>query len=220
MYEQYIEKKLGSKYQVVWIREAFDPRIQLQWNKMLPMSLDIDEPVVVMDIDLLLVNDYEQLFDIEVKRGEFLAMPDWWGEKHRKLGWSINGGFYKYYPSDCRYIFDKFMKDPIYWQQYYIRNKTTIGPVNGEQYFVEQSVKEGLQLRLLPNEWFTRWCGDEMAQPDLYTSWERHLTSLYQASTGNNYIYLGGQFHEDIKLVHFTHHMNKPHEWKPYSSLI
>ena len=34
--------------------------------------------------------------------------------------------------------------------------------------------------------------------------------------TKNNYIYLGGEFHNDIKMVHFTHSINKPENWKDY----
>ena len=36
----------------------------------------------------------------------------------------INGGFFKYYPKDVKYIYDKFMKDPNHWQTHYIKNKT------------------------------------------------------------------------------------------------
>ena len=49
------------------------------------------------------------------------------------------------------------MSDIHHWQKFYIENGTTTGPVNGEQYFVEDSVKEQLDLVVLPNEWFTRW---------------------------------------------------------------
>ena len=38
----------------------------------------------------------------------------------------------------------------------------------------------------------------------------------YREITGNDYIYLGDKFHNDIKMVHFTHSMNKPHEWSDY----
>ena len=38
------------------------------------MQLDIDEPICVMDIDVLLVNDYKKVFDYPIQRGEFVAM--------------------------------------------------------------------------------------------------------------------------------------------------
>ena len=37
-----------------------------------------------------------------------------------------------------------------------------------------------------------------------------------QDLTNNDYLYFGGQFHKDIKLVHFTNAINKPHEWIDY----
>ena len=39
-YETYINEKL-SRYDITWIREPFDSRIKLQWNKMYAMSKDI-----------------------------------------------------------------------------------------------------------------------------------------------------------------------------------
>ena len=154
-YETYLERKL-SKYEIIWIREPYDSRVELQWNKMWAMQQDIDEPICVMDIDVLLVNDYEKIFEYPVEHGQFVAMPGWWRDT-KKEGYKINGGFFKYYPKDCKYIYEKFMSDVYGWQRYYIDNGTTNGPVNGEQYFVEDSVNERLELITLPDEWFTRW---------------------------------------------------------------
>ena len=198
-YEDYIEEKL-SDYDIHWIRQPFDNRVELQWNKMLPMNLDIDEPVSVMDIDVILMNDFKLIFDYPIQRGEFIGAPDWWQNRD---DYHLNGGFFKYYPKDCKYIFDKFMKDPKYWQQYYIQNGTTIGPVNGEQYFVEDSVNERLTLKLLPNAWFTRWtnAGDH--------TWKSNINRLYKEKSGNEYLNID-EFHPDIKFVHYTFAMNKP----------
>ena len=153
-YEEYLEEKL-SKHNIIWIREPYDDRVVLQWNKMWGMQMETDEPICVMDIDVLLIHDYEKIFDYPIERGQFVAMPGWW--RNDVTEYRINGGFFKYYPKDCRYIYDKFMSDVHHWQKHYIENGTTTGPVNGEQYFVEDSVKERLELVVLPNEWFTRW---------------------------------------------------------------
>jgi hypothetical protein len=179
------------------------------------MSLDIDEPICFIDIDILLVNDYKKLFDYPIKKGQFLAMPGWWRQEQN---YKINGGFFKYYPKDCKYIYDKFVKDIEHWQSYYIKNGTTTGPVNGEQYFVEDSIKERLELITLPDSWVTRWCsGEDIVGKSLY-EWQFKMTTIYKNLTNNDYIYLGGQFHKDIKLVHFTSAINKPHEWLDYKN--
>jgi hypothetical protein len=218
-YEAYLERKL-PEHEFIWVREAFDPRIQLQWNKMHGMQLDIDEPICVMDIDMLLVNDYQKVFDYPIERGQFLAMPGWWRDTS-KSEYKINGGFFKYYPRECKYIFDKFMAAPAKWQQWYLDNGVTSGPVNGDQNFVVDSVKERLELIVLPDAWFTRWVAEDHVIGDkslLY--WNIQTTNKYMQLTGNDYIYLGGDFHEDIKLVHFTHRNNKPHNWEDYDEHI
>jgi hypothetical protein len=216
-YEEYLEGKL-SKYDLHWIRKPYDKRVTLQWNKMWGMQLDQDEPICVMDIDILLMGDYEKIFDYPIKQGQFLAMPGWWRDT-KKSGYYINGGFFKYYPKDCKYIYDKFMSDIHGWQRHYIDNGVTKGPVNGEQYFIEDSVKERLQLIILPNHWFTRWVvGEEIVNRSM-TKWQVQITRKYQKLTGNDYIFLGGEFHPDIKLVHFTHRNNKPQEWEYYDEV-
>lgn len=214
-YETYLQSKL-PEYDSHWIREPIQDDILMQWNKMAVMNMNIDEPVVVMDIDILLVNDYKKIFEYPVERGEFLSIPGWWRDTERE-GYSLNGGFFKYYPTDCKYIYDKFMKDHLKWQRHYIDNGVTKGPINGEQYFVEDSVHEKLKLKLIPTSWVTRWCSDEVVinGRDM-KQWQIKTTMKYQRLTNNDYVYLGGEFHPDIKFVHFTHHANKPHDWEGY----
>ena len=51
-YEKYLESKL-PEHEFIWVREPINDKIQLQWNKMYGMNLDIDEPIVVMDIIII-----------------------------------------------------------------------------------------------------------------------------------------------------------------------
>ena len=105
------------------------------------------------------------------------------------------------------------MMDPRHWQSWYIKNGTTIGPVNGEQYFVEDFVNKRLELITFPDSWVTRWCDEGV-------EWQTNITKKYNKQTGNDYVYLGGEFHPDIKMVHFTRSENKPHNWKDYRYFI
>ena len=111
-YERYLESKL-PEYEFHWIREPMADNIKLQWNKMYGMTLEQDEPICVMDIDVLLINDYKKIFEYPVAPGQFLAAPGWWrdktGEKNR---FNINGGFYKYHPRDCHYIYENSLQIP------------------------------------------------------------------------------------------------------------
>lgn len=207
-YEHYINNKL-KEYEIVWIREPIQPDVKLQWNKMYSMSLDIDEPVCVIDIDILLVNNYKELFDYPIARGQFLSIRAWWRDSP---GYLINGGFFKYYPKDCNYIYDEFINNVEYWQQYYINNGTTVGPVNGEQYFVEDMVNKRLQLLTAPVSWVARWSTGYNLTNDEYKRWQYATNNTYSQLTGNEYLHLD-EFHPDIKLVHFTHSHNKPTTW-------
>ena len=187
--EDYINSKLPN---VTWIRDSL-PGVNLQWNKMRVMNMDIDEPVVVIDIDLEFINDYMDAFEYPIDRGEFLSAKSWWRDTVRSdLSYSVNGGFFKYYPKDCKYIYDKFMKDKFYWQNYYIKNGTTVGPVNGEQYFVEDSVKEKLKLKFLPETWFCK----SVKNPS--KDWWARMNTLYPG----DWLYLDGEYNKEIKIIH------------------
>ena len=187
--EDYINSKLPN---VTWIRDSL-PGVNLQWNKMRVMNMDIDEPVVVIDIDLEFINDYMDAFEYPIERGEFLSAKSWWRDTVRSdLSYSVNGGFFKYDPKDCKYIYDKFMKDKFYWQNYYIKNGTTVGPVNGEQYFVEDSVKEKLKLKFLPETWFCK----SVKNPS--KDWWARMNTLYPG----DWLYLDGEYNKEIKIIH------------------
>lgn len=215
-YEEYLESKL-PEYEFVWVREPINPIVQLQWNKMYGMTLDIDEPICVMDIDVLLINDYKKIFEYPIERGQFLAAPGWWrwGFEDLETRFTINGGFYKYYPKDCKYIYDKFMNDPMHWQTIYIKEGFTSGPINGEQHFINDSVNEGLELVKLPNDWFCR-----MEAREEHKSYVAKMNTRFKEATGHGYAYLGGEFWPTIKFVHFTHMANHPRNWKDYHLFV
>ena len=65
-------------------------------------------------------NNYKDLFEYPIKKGQFVSIPGWWRDTENKR-YKINGGFFKYYPKDCKYIYDKFMQDPNLWQNFYIK---------------------------------------------------------------------------------------------------
>jgi len=185
--EDYINSKISN---VTWIRDEL-PGIDLQWNKLRVMNMDIDEPVLVIDIDMYFMNDYIEAIDYPIERGEFLTAKSWWKDTWNEK-YSLCGGFQKYYPKDCKYIYDEFMKRASYWQKYYITRKITIGPVNGEQYFVEDQVNKKLKLKYLPEKWVTNMCSKKDT---------KELAKINSRYPGE-YVYLD-RFHEDIKIVHF-----------------
>lgn len=189
-YEDYLKSKLPS---IQFLNEEQNG-LQLQWNKLNFFSLDIDEPVCVIDIDIVLLNDYEKLFSLDVSPGEFLTVRQWWDPNSKS---EINGVFYKFYPKDTKYIFDKMMEDPEYWQSYFIKNNIKPGPVNGEENFVEMMARQKLNIKYVPDEWVCRMPTN------------RKLISRINALSSLPYVYLGG-YHPEIKLVHFNGIGNYP----------
>jgi hypothetical protein len=185
-YEDYINSKIPN---VTWIKkEVVGPR---QWNKLYPMSLDIDEPVVVIDIDMMFINDYMDAINYPINRGEFLAAKSWWRDTLNK-NYSVQGGFQKYYPKDCKYIYDEFVSKPEYWMEYYPKQNITI-PGMGEQYFVEDMARQKLDIKHLPDSWITRW-QNQMTQR-LVVDLNHHYSA--------DWLHLGEEFHHQVKLVHF-----------------
>ena len=209
-YEDYMNEKLAD-YEVIWIKEPIKPNVPLQWNKMVAMNDDSDEPVVVLDIDKIFINDYKEALDYSIKPGEFLAAPYWWG--NGKI--PMSGGFYKFYPKDCKYIYNNYINNIDYYTNYYIKNGYTTGPVNGEFLYVHYMLQRELKLITLPDAWVTRWTSEEF---DLSGEHRSDLKHRYRTATGN-YLYKD-EFNPMIKIVHFTNSLNKPHEWKKYDEYL
>jgi len=209
-YEDYMNDKLAD-YEVIWIKEPIKPNVPLQWNKMVAMNDDSDEPVVVLDIDKIFINDYKEALDYSIKPGEFLAAPYWWGNGRIPM----SGGFYKFYPKDCKYIYNNYINNIDYYTNYYIKNGYTTGPVNGEFLYVHYMLQRELKLITLPDAWVTRWTSEEF---DLSGEHRSDLKHRYRTATGN-YLYKD-EFNPMIKIVHFTNSLNKPHEWKKYDEYL
>ena len=55
--------------------------------------------------------------------------------------------------------------------------------------------------------------GLQMNIPEFRSTLEEKYTEI----TGNKYLYKD-DFHPNIKMVHFTNSLNKPHEWSEYKN--
>ena len=203
IYAVRVGDKYGEHYEKAlpfvdhWIRHE-EAGVRLQWNKLRCFEGE-KCPVIVIDIDLTFMNDYQDLFSLPVERGEFLTTRNWWGQDNPvTMKYKIAGGFYKFWPEDTEYILDIFHEDPLRWQNYYIQNGTTVGPVNGEMNFVEDCVRgrignNPLKMKFVPDAWHTKW-KNEPSKEYMY-----RMSKLYD----NDYLWLG-DFHPDIKLVHYA----------------
>ena len=159
-FEDYLKEKLPG---IQFLNENKDG-LWYQWNKLHFFNLDIDEPICVIDIDIILQNDYMDIFNYPIKRGELLTLRQWWDPNSKS---ELNGGFYKFYPKDVKYIYEKLMEDKKYWMNYFIANGTKPGPFNGEENFVEMMAKEKLNIKYIPDAWCNRNKIANMTDPEL-----------------------------------------------------
>jgi len=180
-YEDYIRSKIPS---IEFLTNP-KPDLFLQWNKLHFFNYTSEQPIVVIDIDIELIHDYEEMLNYPINRGDFLTIKPWWDEYNRC---DINGGFYKFYPEDTKYIYEDFLYKQDYWREFYIKNGTKPGPVNGEENYVLRKVKERLNLKTLPDSWIS---------PAISKENLKYMTRCYPGE----YLYLG-DFHPDVKLIH------------------
>lgn len=180
------EEALKEKLDIEFLHEEKE-EFKLQWNKLHFFNLDIDEAICVIDIDIKLINDYQKLFEYPIDRGEFLTIKPWWNKR------PINGGFYKFYPSDTKFIYEEFKKNRKYWEKYFIENGRKPGPVNGEEDFVHHIAKDKLNLKYIPDTWVTKM---EVNQS------KEFLVDLNKKYPGD-YAFLGNKYNRDIKLIHY-----------------
>ncbi len=106
-----------------------------QWYKMDFMGMintGLDEPIIVLDLDLTILRNIDFIIDMPIERNDFIAINRWWRAPGQPM--NINGGMYKYYPQTCQHIFNTFYSAPLFWQNNY--RQYSANAVTGEQYFV------------------------------------------------------------------------------------
>lgn len=190
--EKYKDYKTDFPFEVTYLEQDIWP-MKRQWNKLHFFELPFDEPIVVIDLDTMFINDWEELINYPCERDEFVSIPAWWKDTHDER-FKINGGFYKFWPTSTRYIADKFREQPRHWREHYFNEGITNREGFGEQYFVEESARERLKIRLVPATWVTKWTNN--GHPP-----ENEIRAGNEAYPGE-YLF-DGKFNPDIKMIHF-----------------
>ncbi len=165
-----------------------------QWYKMDfmgPMNDHLDEPIIVMDIDMNIISCVDDLVDIPTDRHDFYAIDRWWRPSHDNL--PINGGMYKYYPNTCRSIYDEFYKNPSMWQSKY--KSPSSGPVHGEQSCVWELLRATHVIKTFPGQSIIRYRKDVPDTMEIYGN-------RYCKTFNLPYMISGGQYHPSISIIH------------------
>ena len=178
-----------------------EPRddVEKQWYKIdfHHMPIIAEGKCLIVDIDYQIVGDMDEILSWDLPNHHFGCNYRWWSSHTDKC--AINGGFQMFYQGQTKHLYDIFYQDPKYWQKHYIDIGHAVGPVNGEQNFVDEHVS--LKRSWLPQEWFAKY--HETENSYIQSLWNERVCS-------EEPFYLGGEFDSRIKMVHYSGADNIP----------
>lgn len=182
-----------------------DSVIQQHWHKITFFNKEFtgDGDIIVLDIDQVIVNDITPMIDYPVENNELVSYDKWW--THNPNNTTINGGWYKFKAGTLKNVYDKYMSDPEYWQLHYYNNHTVHFKYFGEQNFVEDTVRESSgKITHMPGEWVGKYDSIDYNKNGRYNF-------MYSSAFDKDFMILGDDVNEDIKIVHFANISNTVH---------
>ena len=207
----YTEDPSGLDEDIVIVPLEDPSEFSLQWHKvkfhkMNFADIPTGEKCLILDIDWIVTGDMDHILNYDLPERTFGCFERWWSNLRHLC--KINGGFQMYYMGDTHRLWMTFSKNPDHWQTYYVKNGLATGPVNGEQNFIDMHVE--LDREWLPMKWFAKWQEDDWLK--IQKNWNEDVTE-------EEPYYMGGDFAETIKMVHFSNADNliteamEKHEW-------
>lgn len=155
---------------------------------------------LILDIDYIVIDSIDEILSWDLPSGYFGCQERWWSTLIHHC--RINGGFQMFHQGDTKHLYDKFYENPEYWQKIYISRGQAQGPVNGEQNFIDENCE--LERSWLPPEWFAKYQEDELLK--IQGLWSERIDS-------GEPFFIDGEFHPDIKMVHFSNADNAMHQY-------
>ena len=171
---------------------------KLQWFKLDYFKKDFikNEDIILMDIDLDIVGNVNFIFQ---EYTGFVGTHRWWWrwrEDKSNDNFALSGTMYKFKNGEYQYIVDTFEENIEYWQEYFIKNDITKGPVNGEQHFVQKMlVDNNAEKSYFPEQKIVKWSNDVLSQLKLENDFFKY--------TKLNYIH-DEDWHPSIRIVHYA----------------
>ena len=150
------------------------------------------DDIIIMDIDQVITGNVDDLIGFPVKDNELISYGQWWDNKLK-----LNGGFYKFKSGSLKKIWDDFSLNPNYWQMHYYNNGDVHYKYYGEQNYVNWKVQENnIKLTTTPKEWLVKYT--ENLQDNI------QLNKMYAKIFNTDYMIMGNEINEKIKVIHFT----------------
>jgi hypothetical protein len=150
------------------------------------------DDIIIMDIDQVIVGNVDELLGHSVEENELVSYGQWWDNNLR-----LNGGFYKFKSGSLKKIWNDFALNPEFWQLNYYNKGIVHHKYYGEQNYVNWKVKENnIKLTTTPKEWLVKYT-------DNYKD-NLKLNKLYMQKFNTDYMIMGDEVNEKIKVIHFT----------------
>lgn len=166
-----------------------------QWHKLDIFKMAPKGDVVfISDIDWTFVGDVTDIFNQQVNPNELIAPYRWW-TRFKGRGFTINGGLYKFIGGNHQYVPDTFDERQRYWMQHYIIDrKLAHPPVNGEQNFVDETIRnnKGILKYFEPQDAFGRSPIDHQHAVE--------YNELYLQHYGHDYYHID-QYNDRIRMI-------------------
>lgn len=192
----YTDDNNGVHSDITVIQLDNPEEFKLQWHKIKFHKsgfgdIPAGEKCLILDIDWIITGNMDEILSYDLSKNTFGCFERWWSNLTRLC--KINGGFQMYHMGDTDHLWEEFVKDPEYWQEYYINNGLASGPVNGEQNFIDEHV--GLDRAWLPMDWFAKYQSESISK--IQSNWV-HTVGI------SDPFFMGGEFHDTIRMVHFS----------------
>ncbi len=173
-------------------------KIKRHWHKLKFFSPQFayqeqDDEIIVMDIDQVIVGNVDELLDYPVDYGQIVTYKSWW---HDKNDLPINGSFYKFNSGDLKFVWDRFISNPEYWQLFYYNKGDVHKKYYGEQNYVYQCmIDHNIDVKLMPGHWLGLHTNDYKKNLELQKKYCRIFEADYM---------IMGDTHKDMKVVNFA----------------
>ena len=75
-----------------------------------------------------------------------------------KQKFALSGSVYKFKNGEHQYVVEEFERNIPYWEEYFINNRTTTGPINGEQHLVQMMIQKMCsKITMFPEKHIVKW---------------------------------------------------------------
>lgn len=163
---------------------------QRQWYKVdffKPGFITTDDPIIVTDLDWIILNDITDIIDRPITPNQFMAVNGWWRNIDSQV--KINGGMYKFFPNTLGKTYRVFYSNPQFWQRtYFGANK-----IQGEQDFVADAVPLTHEVVLFP--------GKNICRSTQYRSVNNRYAATYERLF-NEPLIEQGTLNKHVALLH------------------